>query len=78
MVVLILAERGRKFCLEFVSANPTGPLTVAHGRQAAVGDSLVNILQAVDFDAKKEYYVNDEGNQINILGRSIKVRSSKY
>lgn len=65
----------KKFCLEFVSANPTGPLTVAHGRQAAVGDSLVNILKAVGFDAKREYYVNDEGNQINILGRSINVRA---
>ncbi|MBF0571889.1 MAG: arginine--tRNA ligase [Candidatus Omnitrophica bacterium] len=68
---------GKKFCLEFVSANPTGPLTVAHGRQAAVGDSLVNILQAVGYDAKREYYVNDEGNQINILGRSIKVRAQQ-
>lgn len=68
---------GKKFCLEFVSANPTGPLTVAHGRQAAVGDSLVNILNMVGFDAKKEYYVNDEGNQINILGRSIKVRAQQ-
>jgi len=67
----------KKFCLEFVSANPTGPLTVAHGRQAAVGDSLVNILLAVGFDAKREYYVNDEGNQINILGRSIKVRAQQ-
>ncbi|MDO8674863.1 MAG: arginine--tRNA ligase [Candidatus Omnitrophota bacterium] len=66
--------QGQKFCLEFVSANPTGPLTVAHGRQAAVGDSLVNILKAVGFDAQKEYYVNDEGNQINILGRSIEAR----
>jgi arginyl-tRNA synthetase len=69
--------RSQKFCLEFVSANPTGPLTVAHGRQAAVGDSLVNILQAVGFDARREYYVNDEGNQINILGRSIKVRAQQ-
>jgi arginyl-tRNA synthetase len=67
----------KKFCLEFVSANPTGPLTVAHGRQAAVGDTLVNILQAVGFNAKREYYVNDEGNQINILGRSIKVRAQQ-
>jgi arginyl-tRNA synthetase len=64
-----------KFCLEFVSANPTGPLTVAHGRQAAVGDTLANILQAVGFDVTREYYVNDEGNQINILGRSIKARA---
>jgi arginyl-tRNA synthetase len=65
------------FCLEFVSANPTGPLTVAHGRQAAVGDSLVNILKAVGYEAKKEYYVNDEGNQINILGRSICFRAKE-
>jgi len=68
---------GTKFCLEFVSANPTGPLTVAHGRQAAVGDTLANILHAVGFDVKREYYVNDEGNQINILGRSIKVRAQQ-
>lgn len=65
------------FCLEFVSANPTGPLTVAHGRQAAVGDSLVNILKAVGYKAQKEYYVNDEGNQINILGRSISFRAKE-
>jgi len=65
------------FCLEFVSANPTGPLTVAHGRQAAVGESLVNILNAVGFKAQKEYYVNDEGNQINILGRSIYARAKE-
>ena len=67
----------KKFCLEFVSANPTGPLTVAHGRQAAIGDTLVNILLAAGFDAKREYYVNDEGNQINILGRSIKARGAQ-
>ena len=66
------------FCLEFVSANPTGPLTVAHGRQAAVGDTLVNILKTVGYDAKKEYYVNDEGNQINILGRSICARAKEH
>ena len=65
------------FCLEFVSANPTGPLTVAHGRQAAVGESLVNILKKVGYKAQKEYYVNDEGNQINILGRSIYGRAKE-
>lgn len=69
--------KGQSFCLEFVSANPTGPLTVAHGRQAAVGDSLVNILNAVGYQAKREYYVNDEGNQINILGRSISLRAKE-
>ncbi len=73
------SDYGQKtpFCLEFVSANPTGPLTVAHGRQAAVGDTLVNILNAVGFKAQKEYYVNDEGNQINILGRSIHYRAQE-
>ncbi len=69
--------QAQPFCLEFVSANPTGPLTVAHGRQAAVGDSLVNILKTTGFDAKKEYYVNDEGNQINILGKSIYFRAKE-
>ena len=47
--------KGRKTLVEFVSANPTGPLTVAHGRQAAVGDSLVNILNAAGFKAQREY-----------------------
>ncbi len=69
--------QGKKTLVEFVSANPTGPLTVAHGRQAAVGDSLVNILNATGFKATREYYINDEGNQINILGRSIKARAQE-
>ncbi len=60
--------------LEFVSANPTGPLSVAHARQAAVGDALANLLSHVGYDVTKEYYLNDEGNQINILGRSIHLR----
>lgn len=65
----------RKVLLEFVSANPTGPLTVAHGRQAAVGDTLANILEFVNFKVTREYYNNDEGNQINTLGKSIMARS---
>jgi arginyl-tRNA synthetase len=69
--------QGRKTLVEFVSANPTGPLTVAHGRQAAVGDCLVNILNAAGYKASREYYINDEGNQINILGRSIKARAQE-
>jgi arginyl-tRNA synthetase len=69
--------KAKKTLVEFVSANPTGPLTVAHGRQAAVGDSLVNILNAAGYKASREYYINDEGNQINILGRSIKARSQE-
>ncbi|MFA5088516.1 MAG: arginine--tRNA ligase [Candidatus Omnitrophota bacterium] len=64
-----------KLQIEFVSANPTGPLSVAHARQAAVGDALANILGHLGFAVQKEYYVNDEGNQINILGRSIEQRA---
>lgn len=66
--------RGVKLQVEFVSANPTGPLTIAHGRQAAIGDSLANILEFLGYKVTREYYLNDEGNQMNILGRSIRVR----
>jgi len=66
--------KGRRALIEFVSANPTGPLSVAHARQAAVGDSLANILKFLGFKASKEYYLNDEGNQINILGGSTELR----
>lgn len=65
----------QKVQIEFVSANPTGPLSVAHARQAAVGDILGNILKFIGFNVTKEYYVNDEGNQINILGNSIRLRA---
>lgn len=64
----------KKLQIEFVSANPTGPLTIAHGRQAAVGDSLANILAFVNYNVKREYYINDEGNQIDLLGKSIRAR----
>ncbi len=70
---LLVGEK-KKIQIEFVSANPTGPLSVAHARQAVVGDALANILQFIDFDVTREYYVNDEGNQINILGNSIRLR----
>ncbi len=62
---------GRKVLLEFVSANPTGALSVAHARQAAVGDALANILAATGHAVTREYYLNDAGNQIALLGRSI-------
>jgi len=65
---------GKKVQIEFVSANPTGPLTVAHGRQAAVGDSLARILKFCGYDVTKEYYINDEGVQIQALGKSFKAR----
>ncbi len=64
----------KKVLIEFVSANPTGSLSVAHARQAAVGDALANLLNFLGFDVKKEYYLNDEGNQINILGKSVELR----
>lgn len=66
--------KGIKLQVEFVSANPTGPLTIAHGRQAAVGDSLSNILECLGYNVTREYYLNDEGTQMNILGDSIGAR----
>ena len=66
--------KGKKVLIEFVSANPTGSLSVAHARQAAVGDCLANILKFLNFDIQREYYLNDEGNQINILGKSVQLR----
>ena len=66
--------KGKKVLIEFVSANPTGPLSVAHARQAAVGDALAEIFNFLGYSAAREYYLNDEGNQINILGRSVQLR----
>lgn len=67
--------KGQKAQVEFVSANPTGPLHIGHGRGAAVGDSLVRIMRFAGFDAKAEYYINDAGKQMNTLGRSIWLRA---
>lgn len=66
--------RGRKVQVEFVSANPTGPLHIGHGRGAATGDVIANILQACGFDVQREYYINDAGNQMDTLGRSLYYR----
>ncbi|MGD0336288.1 MAG: arginine--tRNA ligase [Candidatus Omnitrophota bacterium] len=66
--------KNKKVLIEFVSANPTGSLSVAHARQAAVGDCFGNVLSFLGFKVKKEYYLNDEGNQIEILGRSVELR----
>lgn len=65
---------GKKVQIEFVSANPTGPLHIGHGRGAAVGDVLANILRAVGYEVVKEYYINDAGSQIETLGRSVFLR----
>lgn len=67
--------KGRKALVEFVSANPTGPLSVAHGRQAAVGDALANLLSFAGYRVAREYYLNDEGTQIDLLGASILARA---
>jgi arginyl-tRNA synthetase len=66
--------RGRKVQVEFVSANPTGPLHIGHGRGAAVGDSMARILRAMDYEVSTEYYINDAGRQMRLLGESIRVR----
>ncbi len=60
--------------IEFVSANPTGPLSVAHGRQAAVGDVLARLLRSQGCRVTTEFYLNDEGRQIELLGRSLRAR----
>ena len=65
---------GEPLLLEYVSANPTGPLHVAHGRHAAYGDSLARILEASGRAVSREYYFNDGGNQIRLLGESVAVR----
>ncbi|MDZ7721503.1 MAG: arginine--tRNA ligase [candidate division KSB1 bacterium] len=65
---------GEKIQFEFVSANPTGPLNVVSARAASVGDVLANIYRTTGFDIKKEYYVNDAGRQIRLLGESLNAR----
>jgi len=64
----------QKILLEFVSANPTGPLHVGHGRSAALGASLANLLSMAGFVVSREYYVNDAGRQMNILAVSVWLR----
>ncbi len=66
--------KGMKVQVEFVSANPTGPLHVGHGRGAAVGNALCNILKAAGFEVQKEFYINDAGLQVKLLGKSVWAR----
>jgi arginyl-tRNA synthetase len=63
--------KGEKVLLEFVSANPTGPLHVGHGRGAALGDALGNLLTAVGYDVTREFYINDAGRQVRLLALSV-------
>ena len=66
--------KGQKIQVEFVSANPTGPLHVGHGRGAIVGDSVAVLLSACGYDVQREYYINDAGKQIQTLGLSVFLR----
>jgi len=65
---------GKKAQVEFVSANPTGPLTVGHGRQAIIGDVIARLLEAVGYEVTREYYFNDAGRQMRVLGESVRAR----
>ncbi|PKL83452.1 MAG: arginine--tRNA ligase [Ignavibacteriae bacterium HGW-Ignavibacteriae-3] len=65
---------GRKAMVEFVSANPTGPLTVGHGRNAVVGDTVANMLEWIGYTVDREYYFNNAGRQMRMLGDSVRLR----
>ncbi|GBE12973.1 arginine--tRNA ligase [bacterium BMS3Bbin14] len=65
---------GIKVMVEFVSANPTGPLSIGHGRNAVLGDAIARLLEAVGYDVCREYYFNDAGRQMRVLGASTKAR----
>ena len=65
---------GRKVNVEYVSANPTGPMHVGHCRGAVVGDALANLLEFAGYEVTKEYYINDAGSQIDTLARSAFLR----
>lgn len=65
---------GQKVILEYVSANPTGPFHIGHGRWAAMGSALANLLKFAGYEVYQEFYINDAGNQIKNLGRSLHIR----
>ncbi len=66
--------KGVKTQVEFISANPTGPLTIGHGRQAVLGDTIAKLLKAIGYDVTREYYFNNAGRQMRILGDSVRLR----
>lgn len=68
------AGGGRRVMVEFVSANPTGPLSIGHGRQAILGDSIARLLAATGYNVYREYYYNDAGRQMRVLGESTRAR----
>lgn len=65
---------GKKAIVEFVSANPTGPLTVGHGRNAVLGDTISNLLESIGYSVDREYYFNNAGRQMRMLGESVALR----
>src|SRR5437763_16203455 len=65
---------GARVQVEFVSAYPTGPLTILHGRSAAVGDALANLFTWTGYEVEREFYINDAGEQIERLARSVEAR----
>lgn len=69
-----VAKNGQRVLVEFVSANPTGPLSVGHGRQAALGDAIARLLAASGYEVEREYYYNDAGRQMRVLGESTRAR----
>ncbi len=66
--------KGVKTQVEFISANPTGPLTIGHGRQAVLGDTIAKLLEAIGYKVTREYYFNNAGRQMRILGDSVRLR----
>lgn len=68
------AGQGKKVLVEFVSANPTGPLSIGHGRQAVLGDAIARLLEATGHAVTREYYYNDAGRQMRVLGESTQAR----
>jgi len=68
------AGKGQKIQVEFVSANPTGPLSVGHGRQAVLGDCIARLLEAAGWKVTREYYFNNGGRQMRVLGESVRAR----
>src|SRR5207244_9943120 len=71
------AHRGERVIVEFVSANPTGPLHVGHGRQAALGDAIATLLEWQGYSVSREFYYNDAGAQINNLALSVRARAQE-
>ncbi len=71
-------DKGQRVLVEFVSANPTGPLHVGHGRQAALGDAICNLFATQGFDVYREFYYNDAGVQINTLATSTQLRAQGF